>query len=251
MAEFTDSILKGVWLICTLFAIFGAAYLMFAAILTRKFVDGSPPGLRSMPGVSLVKPLCGAEPGLQAQLESFCVQDYAGPVQILFGLSDPADPAVGIVRRLIAAYPDRDIALIIDPREHGANRKISNIINMMTKSRHSLIVLSDSDIRVAPTYLRHVVGALETEGIGLVTCLYRGRPGAGLWSRLSAMSIDHHFLPNALIGLRLGLAQPCFGATMALRAETLSRIGGFEAFSDQLADDYAIGAAVRQLGLEV
>ena len=84
-----------------------------------------------------------------------------------------------------------------------------------------------------------------------MTCLYRGLPITGVWSRLAAAEIDHRFLPSVLVGLRLGLAKPCFGSTMALRAETLRRIGGFAAFADQLADDYAIGAAVRRLGLEV
>jgi ceramide glucosyltransferase len=112
-------------------------------------------------------------------------------------------------------------------------------------------VLSDSDIRVGPAYLRQITAALQAPGIGLVTCLYRGLPVAGTWSRLAAAEIDHRFLPSVLVGLRLGLAKPCFGSTIALRSETLRRIGGFDAFADQLADDYAIGAAVRRLGLKV
>jgi ceramide glucosyltransferase len=114
-----------------------------------------------------------------------------------------------------------------------------------------VIVLSDSDIKVDRAYLRQVVAALDEPGVGLATCLYRGISDNTLWSRLAAMAINHHFLPNVLVGLRLGLARPCFGSTIALRRETLDRIGGLGRFADQLADDYAIGKAVRDLGLHV
>jgi ceramide glucosyltransferase len=87
--------------------------------------------------------------------------------------------------------------------------------------------------------------------VGLVTCLYRGEAHGGLWARLAAMAIDYRFLPDVLVGLALGLARPCFGSTIALRRETLRAIGGFDAFVEQLADDYAIGAAVRAAGLTV
>ena len=112
-------------------------------------------------------------------------------------------------------------------------------------------MLADSDIRVHPLYLDGVTAALAEPGVGLVTCLYRGLPADGIWSRLAADAMNSHFLPNVLVGLKLGLAKPCFGSTIALRRDTLAKIGGFEAFADQLADDYAIGAAVRRLGLRV
>jgi ceramide glucosyltransferase len=229
----------------------GSAYLVFAAILVRQLKGRASPVLQSAPGVTILKPLCGIEPQLETNLASFCTQNYPGPVQIVFGVSETADPAVAIVRRLITKFSDADIELVVGVREHGANRKVSNVINMMSRSRHNVIVLSDSDIKVDHTYLRQVVAALNEPGVGLVTCLYRGTLGAGFWSRLAAMAINHHFLPNVLVGLRLGLARPCFGSTIALTAETLDRIGGFESFANQLADDYAIGKAVRDLDLRV
>jgi ceramide glucosyltransferase len=201
--------------------------------------------------VTILKPLCGAEPELEANLASFCHQIYPGQVQIVLGIQDSADPAAAIARRLISAHSHVAIDVEINAQSHGANRKISNVLNSVTHSRGEIIVLSDSDIRVRPDYLRQITDALHAPGVGLVTCLYRGLPITGVWSRLAAAEIDHRFLPSVLVGLRLGLAKPCFGSTLALRAETLRRIGGFAAFADQLADDYAIGAAVRQLGLEV
>lgn len=240
------------WLICTCLAVIGAAYYAFAAVQIHRFFAAAPAHLsHDAPSLTLLKPLCGAEPGLETNLASFCNQDYPGPVQIVLGVQNPQDPAAEVAKRLIAAFPHTDIDLTVDTRLHGANRKISNVINSITRCRGKIVVLSDSDIRVGPSYLRHITAALQGPDVGAVTCLYRGLPIGGVWSRLAAAEIDHRFLPSVLVGLRLGLATPCFGSTVALSAETLRRIGGFEAFADQLADDYAMGAAVRRLGLKV
>jgi ceramide glucosyltransferase len=206
---------------------------------------------KSHPAVTILKPLHGAEPDLCANLVRFCDQDYAGPVQIVFGVDDGADPAVGIARRVIAAFPDRDLKLVVNARRYGTNRKVSNLINMLAEARHEVLVISDSDIVVGRDYLDNVVASLDEPGVGLVTCLYRGAASAGGWAHLSAAAIDYHFLPGVLVGLKLGLAAPCFGATIAIRKKTLALIGGFESVVDQLADDYALGAQVRRAGLTV
>ncbi len=239
------------WLIFTLAAIAACAYALFGAALLRQFAQIRPNWASSRPGLTLLKPLCGAEPELGTNLVSFCNQDYADSVQLVLGVQDPTDPASTVVKGLKELFPDRDIELVIDSERHGANRKISNLIHMLARARHEIVVLSDSDIRVEPQYLQSVVSTLLAPGVGLVTCLYYGFSLGGLWSRLSAAGINEHFLPSALVGLKLGLAHPCTGATIAARTETLRRIGGFQAFADQLADDYAIGEAVRKLGFKV
>jgi ceramide glucosyltransferase len=106
-------------------------------------------------------------------------------------------------------------------------------------------------MRAPPDYLFRLVAELDQPGVGAVTCLYHGLPVGHLWSRLSALGIDTHFLPNVVMGVSLGAATPCMGSTIALRRETLERIGGFRALADTLADDYELGAAVRGLGLTV
>lgn len=201
--------------------------------------------------MTILKPLYGAEPELQANLESFLVQDHPAPMQVVFGVHDSTDPALGAARQAGARHPDIETHLVIDATRHGSNGKISNLINMMREARHDVVVLADSDMRVTPEYLRRVVAALEQPGIGLVTCLYHGLPVAGFWSRLSALAIDTHFLPSVLVALRLGLAKPCFGSTIALRRDTLARAGGFETLKNRLADDYELGGAVRRLGLDI
>ncbi len=238
------------WISLTL-ALAGCVYTLAASRFASRFAARRLSPAEPAPAVTILKPLHKLEPQLGENLESFIRQDYRGPVQIVFGVQDAADPAIPLVEALIAGHPDRDLALVVDPTEHGTNRKVSNLINIAGHARHDVIVLADSDMRVAPDYLEDVVGALAAPGVGLVSCVYHGIGSGSFWSALSADAIASHFLPNAVLGIESGLATPCFGSTIALRRETLGAIGGFEAFRDQLADDYQMGAAVRGLGLGV
>jgi ceramide glucosyltransferase len=232
-------------------AIIGCAYSLFAAALVARFGSEPKPLLQKAENVSLLKPLFGAEAVLDANLASFCEQDYLAAIEIVFGVQDPEDPAVASVRNLRAKFPGCNISLAVNSQSPARNPKIANILNMVPMVRHDVLMLSDSDMTVGPDYIRDVVAALQQPEVGLVTCLYRGRAVGGIWSRLAAAAVDQHFLPSVLVGMRLGLAHPCFGSTIALRRKTLEQIGGFEAFADILADDYAMGDAVRRLGLKV
>ena len=198
-----------------------------------------------------MKPLYGDEPFLLRNLASFCAQDYAGPLEVVIGVGRADDDAVAVVDRLRAMFPSLALKLVADERRWGTNGKVSNLINMAEQSRHPVIVLADSDMLVGRDYLDRVVAALERPGVGAVTCLYRGIAVPGIWSRLATQWIDLHFLPSVVVGMMIGLAKPCFGSTIALSRDTLERVGGFMAFKDRLADDYAIGDAVRGLGLSV
>jgi ceramide glucosyltransferase len=237
--------------VCYLAALIGSAYALFAIWAARSFVRTPPPALANCPPVTILKPLHGNEPNLSANLASFCRQDYPAPVQVVFGLSDPSDPAASVVRRLIADFPDRDLELVVNARRHGANAKVSNLINMQSAARHQTLVIADSDIVVPPDYLANAVASLVQPGVGLVTCLYRGAGTNRLWSRLAAAAINYQFLPNVLVGLKLGLATPCFGSTIVLTKTTLTKLGGLQSVADQLADDYELGMAARHTGLGV
>lgn len=254
-AEFADGaavVAYAAVVVCYAAAAAGCVYALVAAWSARDFARRAAAlAATNCPAVTILKPLHGSEPDLYGNLAGFCVQDYPSPVQIVFGVADPADPAVAIVRKLIADFPDRDLALTIDAHRHGANGKVSNLINMLGEARHELLVISDSDIVVGRDYLQAVVASLDRPGVGLVTCLYRGAATTGAWARLAAAAIDYHFLPGVLVGLKFGLAKPCFGSTLALRKETLDRIGGLQAVADELADDYALGALVRGAGLTI
>ncbi|MBB2205725.1 bacteriohopanetetrol glucosamine biosynthesis glycosyltransferase HpnI [Gluconacetobacter takamatsuzukensis] len=208
-----------------------------------------PPG-GSPPPVTILKPLHGDEPLLEEALESFCTQDYPR-FQIVFGVQDAGDPAIAMVRRLRERHPTLDIDLVVDPTVHGVNRKIGNLINMLPRARHDVLVISDSDIHVAPDYLRHVVHALAQPGVGLATTLYAGLPASRSLPRLlAACQINHNFLPGVMLSRYLG-RQDCLGATMALRRETLDAVGGLKALAPHIADDAMLGRLVREQGLHI
>jgi ceramide glucosyltransferase len=243
-----------VWLsvVCVAASVLGSITALSAAWAARWFVRQSAvPTPTTWPDVSILKPLHGAEARLSENVETYFHQDYPGRVQIVFGVQNPDDSAIPVVKSLMQRYPHLDLHLVVDGAAHGANRKVSNLINMGRVARHPLIVMADSDVAVGPNYLRTLAGGLAQPGVGAVTCLYRGLPSGGFWSLLSSMAVNDHFLPATILGLALGLARPCLGATIALSRETLSRIGGFETVANQLADDYAIGKAVRRAGLRV
>lgn len=229
----------------------GVLYMVFASLSALTVFRPAKQRHSATPAVTIIKPLKGAQDGLGEALERFCRQDYAGKIQIVFGVHDANDPAIAVVRGLQRDHPDVDIELRIDPRIHGANLKASNLINIAGAAKHEVLVLSDADILVGRDYLQTVVGALAEPGVGLVTCYYLGSQGPGLWSQLSAMAINYQFIPGAILSKTLGLAQPCFGSTIAIRADVLDRVGGFTAFADHLVDDYEIGRAVRRLGLDI
>lgn len=223
----------------------GSALLLWAARLMRRRAaahDPAPP--QPAPAISLLKPLHGAEPHLRANLASALDQDYPSAIEMICGVARASDPAAAVARAL-------PVRLVVDPRRWGCNAKVSNLANIAAAATHDVIVLADSDMAVPRDYCARLAGALAGPGVGAVTCLYVGRGDAGFWSRLVAAGIDSHFAPASEIGLATGLGHPCMGSTIALHRETLAAIGGFAAFADTLADDHAIGAAVRATGARV
>ncbi|MGF6904936.1 bacteriohopanetetrol glucosamine biosynthesis glycosyltransferase HpnI [Paraburkholderia sp. GAS348] len=203
---------------------------------------------RQIGGISVLKPLCGPEPRLYENLATFCEQTHSN-FQLLFGVSSSNDPAITIVRRLQAAYPLRDIELAIDTRVHGSNLKVSNLINMAERARHDIIVIADSDIAVRPNYLKTVVAPLTDATVGVVTCLYMAQSVGGFWPRVGALFINEWFAPSVRVAHAGGSRRFGFGATLAIRRETLEKIGGFEALKNCLADDYWLAEHARALGL--
>jgi ceramide glucosyltransferase len=238
---------------CDTLAVAGCLYLLVAAIAVLRFGrrGRTPPQPNTRQAVSILKPLHGFEPHLERRLERCLRQNYAGAVQLICGVRHRDDGAIAAVKNLAIRHPERSIALIVSEREHGANRKVSNLGNILPQAAHDLLVIADSDIEVGPDYLARIVAQMQRPGTDAVTCLYHGVAGPGAWSRMAALAINAHFLPNVVTAISLGLAKPCFGATIALHRDTLARIGGFPAFADCLADDHAIGQALRSAGYTI
>ncbi|MBV8523181.1 MAG: bacteriohopanetetrol glucosamine biosynthesis glycosyltransferase HpnI [Acetobacteraceae bacterium] len=218
--------------------------------MVRRFVAQPTPAPGYRPPVTILKPLYGHEPLLEQALATACSQNYP-EYQIVFGVTRSWDPALAVVHRLQTRFPHADIAVVVNADQHGQNRKVSNLMNMLQAAKHDVIVIADSDIHALPDYLDRLVAALEQPRVGLVTTLYTGWPvSARVVPQLGAAQINYGFLPSVLFGRALG-RQDCLGATMALNRATLGRMGGFEALVPHLADDNVLGRKVRELGLHV
>ena len=204
-----------------------------------------------LPPITILKPLKGTDPEMYESFRSHCLQDYP-QYEIIFGVSDPADPAIEGVTKLQREFPDRRIQLVLSPKILGANVKVSNLAQMLAHARYDHLIVNDSDIRVEPDYLRRVTTPLADPRVGMVTCLYRGVADATLGSRLEALGISTDFCPSVLAarqlegGIRFGL-----GSTLAFRRSELESIGGFSSFVDYLADDYELGKRIAGLGFTV
>lgn len=242
------SLLSAIGLISLLVAS-GYALLALLAVLIWQWRGGSRTAAR-LPAVTVLKPLCGAEPGLYENLRSFCQQNYP-EFQIVFGVCDPNDPALRVVERLVAEFPKLPVDVVIDPRQHGGNRKVSSLINMLGRARHDVLLIADSDAFAGPNYLSTVTAPLLDRKVGLVTCLYHGEPTGRIWSRLGAMYVNEWYMPSVLLARLFGHRGYASGQTLCLRLETLQGIGGLRAIADHLADDYRLGELIRNLGLRI
>ncbi len=227
-------------------------YQLLALISLQRFFSRPLPSLAPgpQPGVSVLKPLKGLEPGARECLESFLTQDYR-PYQVLFGVSDPGDPAIPLLNELRQDYPHLDLEILVCPQSLGLNPKISTLRQLEPRARYGLLVISDSDVKVGSDFLRHTVAALLEPGTGLVSCPYRAGPAATLGARLEALTISGDFIPSVAAAFYVEGIRFALGAAMALTRPALGSIGGLAALADFLADDYQLGYRVSQAGFQV
>ncbi|MEK4031849.1 bacteriohopanetetrol glucosamine biosynthesis glycosyltransferase HpnI [Methylocystis sp. IM2] len=237
-------------MVCASGAAVGCVYLAVAILAVTKFPRRQAPNSAPAAPVSVLKPLHGDEPGLAARLSGYFDQNYGGVVHMVCGVREDGDGAAEHARH-VRRGNQGSVDLIVSAREHGPNRKISNLVNILSLARHDILVISDSDIEVGRDYLARVVAELHEENVGAVTCLYHGVSSRNIWSRHESLVINSHFLPNMVVAVTFGLANPCCGSTIVVRRRTLEAIGGFERFGKHLADDYEIGKSVRQAGYKV
>lgn len=238
----------------TIGAVSGIGYYVLctwsALQFRKKSGMATVPG-RQFPPVSILKPLKGTDPEMYESFRSHCLQQYPA-YEIIFGVSDPGDPAIALVQRLKTEFPNRAISLVVCSQKLGSNIKVSNLVQMLQNAKYDYLLVNDGDIRVPADYLQRVMAPMLQPDVGLVTCLYRGVAGDTLSSRLEALGISTDFSGGVLVaqflegGLRFGL-----GSTLAFQRSDLQAIGGFEALIDHLADDYQLGARIAEQGKRV
>jgi len=233
-----------------------AAYYLACYFGTRSFFrrarrrNADAENDAALPTVTILKPLKGLDVDLFDNLSTFCRLDYP-TFQIVFGVADADDPALPILRRLRAQYPNVHIDIVVDGRVYGTNYKISNLHNMYRAAQHEVLVIADSDIRVTPDYLRRIATQLREPGVGIVTCLYRAVSTGGLPTLAESLFINTDFAPSVLVARLIETRRYAFGATIALRRAVLEEIGGFLPLANYLADDYYLGYRVAERGYNV
>jgi ceramide glucosyltransferase len=226
--------------------VFAGVYrFMMARRKTRKMASGD-----FQPPVSLLKPLHGAEPNLDAHIASFFEQDYSN-YEILFCVRNANDPGLQIARRVAARYPAVPAKFLVTGERTYINAKVSSLEKMAAAANTDIFIISDSDVHVTPNYIREVVAPFASEKVGAVTCLYRGVADEGLWSKLEAAGMSVEMTSGVLVANMMEGMQFTLGPTMAVRRCCVSEMGGFAYLGPYCADDFVLGNQVAALGYDV
>ena len=238
--------LLALWFLAGLLCI-ALVYYLFSLYAAWRFFRPYPTPSTALPPVTLLKPLKGAPPDLYDSLASFCRLDYP-TFQILCGVRDPNDPAAAVVAQVQRDFPQCDIALVVAPAVIGTNYKVSTLHHLTPQMKYDYLVITDSDVCVAPDYLQTIIPPLTRTETGLVTCVYRGGSGQPLPALLESLMINTIFTTQVVVASQIEPPSYAFGATMALKRAGLDAIGGFARLSDYLADDYYLGYFIAQAG---
>ncbi|HZT30415.1 MAG TPA: bacteriohopanetetrol glucosamine biosynthesis glycosyltransferase HpnI [Bryobacteraceae bacterium] len=233
-------------------ALAAAIYYLLALVAAMRWdhqaATGAPPSGGDCVPISILKPVHGRDPRFYEAIRSHATQEYP-EYEILFGVSDPRDPAIADIRQLMQEFPGRSIRLIVtDPRT--ANRKVGVLEELAAAARYPWLVVNDSDIVVAPDYLSDVARPLEDPRVGVVTCLYRARAESRP-AQWEAIGLATEFMPSVLVARLIGVSEFVLGSTMVFRAAHLRKIGGFAKLGEFLADDYQLGKRITDLGYHV
>ena len=204
------------------------------------------------PPLTLLKPIHGDEPGLEAHLATFFLQDYP-EYEILFCTRSPDDPGLATARRVAARYPEIPVKFLSTGGEPDyINAKVASMERMEVEAAYEILVISDSDVRVASDYLRSVALPFADPRVGGMCCPYRGVAAeGGLWARLEAGGMSVEMTSGVLAARLMEGMQFVLGPTMAFRRETIRRMGGFKVTADYCADDFVLGNETFKLGQTV
>lgn len=231
-------------------AVGSCAYRCATLAAIETFRRRRPEQTTARPLVSILKPVRGLEADTYACFASYCRLHYPH-YELLFGVQDPDDPVLPVLRQLQQDFPVVPIRVVVSNARCGANLKVCNLVNVLPLARGDILVISDSDTVASPDYLEEIVGALAHPNVGLVTVAYRGEGAASAAAALESLGLSASFFPS--VALAIAFVSPGFalGSTIAVRRETLDRMEGLEPLSDYLADDFQVGRRVRDLGLRV
>ena len=224
-------------------ALGGSAYFLLCLLVVWRWrTQIPPPPSRSFPPwppVTVLKPVCGLEKNLSANLRSICLQDYP-EYQVVFSIQDPGDPALPLLKEIQRDYPER-VSVTVENFQAGPNGKINNLLGALLHARHDFLVISDSDVRVGTDYLKAIIGPLADPGVGFVCTLYKATSADRWFEKMELLTLNADFIPSVIFAHHSGASRFCLGSSVALRRGSLKDIGGLETLADYLAEDYELG----------
>jgi ceramide glucosyltransferase len=232
------------------FLLLAAAGVGLAAIAVQHLVlwnhvRQAPRVPRRTPPVSILKPLCGIDDGLEANLASFAALAYP-EYEVVLGVRDAADPAWPVALAAARRWPGR-FRVALQRGDPGLNPKVNQLVTLARDARHDVLVVSDSNVRVPPGYLAEIAALLEDEDVGLVTHPIAGVGEASLGSLMDHLHLAGAIAPGVVAAKRLAGRDFVVGKSMALRRADLEAMGGFEAAKDVLAEDWVLGVRVGEV----
>jgi len=202
------------------------------------------------PPVSVLKPVHGLEPNLEENLESFFRQDFPN-FELIFCARQASDPGLQMTQHLSLKYPDVNVRILTVGEPPWTNAKLYSLEKMWKEAAHDLLVISDSDVRVAPDYLREIIKPFADPKVGMTTCIYRGLPAGGFWTELEAFGYSVEMTSGVVVADMLEGMKFALGPTMVVRRECVEALEGFGFMADYCADDYILGNRVADSGMEV
>ncbi len=225
----------------------GAYHLLCVATMVRWRRRPPAPPPPEWPPVSIVKPVAGLEKNLRENLRTTVMQDYP-EFEVIFSVQRRADPALALLYEVQREFGPERVIIAVDEQRAGANGKINNMLGAMPYVRHPYLVISDSDVRLEPGYLKAIMAPLLQDGVGYVCTPYKAACAGRWFEKLELLSLNADFMPSVVFAYETGLSGFCLGASIALRTRTLEEIGGVAALADYLVEDYELGRRIRARG---
>jgi ceramide glucosyltransferase len=216
----------------------------------RYFLAKRPHAKEFLPPISNLKPVRGLDPEAYENFASFCRQDYPN-YEILFCVGDSDDPALPVLQQLKADFPQTKIRIVIGSGRIATNDKVAKLARLVEEASYEHLMISDSDVRVEPTYLRRLVAPLADARVGAVTCFYVPTKESSLAQRLQDVGMLSDFYPGILVAKQLDGVKFALGPTICTTRKHLQEFGGYGSIENQPADDLLIGRSIEECGHEV
>ena len=251
MVQFSWSLLQS---ICLVPAIAGSIYSILCLLAVWRFrtQPRCSPGysFSKWPGVTILKPVRGLEKNQEQNLRSACLQDYP-EFQVVFSVQDPDDPALPLLKKIGQAFGSKRVSVVIGNRRVGPNGKINNLLGALPYAQYDTLVISDSDVRLKPDYLKAITAPLADPNVGCVCTLYKATHADRWFEKMELLTLNADFIPSVIFASVTGASKFCLGSSVALRCSSLKEVGGFEALADYLTEDYEMGRRLWTSGKRV